>query len=87
MPAEYREAAAGASEGDVVGPFGFTDAVLRFGVMRVDVIEPERRATVADYRERLQELLGRELLEEEILAELRSQTFIEIRLPGTSIRR
>ena len=86
MPAEYREAAAGASEGDVVGPFGFTDPLLQFAVMRVDVIEPERSATVEDYRERFQLELGRELLVEEILAELRSQTFIEIRLPGTSIR-
>jgi peptidyl-prolyl cis-trans isomerase SurA len=87
MPAEYRQAIADAGEGDVVGPFSFSDPLQKFGIVRVEVVEPERSATVEDYRAQAQAEVGRQLLEQELLEEMRSQTYIDIRLPGTGLRR
>lgn len=87
MPAEYREAVAGAEEGDIAGPFGFSDQLQKFGIVRVDVVEPAREATAEDYREMFEQEIARELLIAELIDELKSQTFIDVRLPGTSIRR
>jgi peptidyl-prolyl cis-trans isomerase SurA len=79
MPAEYRAATANVVEGDIVGPFTFSDAIQKWAVLRIEVVEPERRATVEDYREQLQQQLARDLLYDEVIAELRDQTFVEIR--------
>lgn len=86
MPAEYRAATANVVEGDVVGPFTFSDATQKWAVLRVEVVEPERRATVEDYREQLQQQLARDILYDEVINELRDQTFVEIRSFVSPIR-
>lgn len=76
----YLAALSGANERQVVGPVRIDGPIVKFAVLRVQRITPERTATVQDYRTVIQNQLARQKLEEEIIAELRRQTYIEIRL-------
>lgn len=84
MPDAYKTALAGASEGDVVGPFSYTDPLQKWAVVKLDVVAPERTATFEDYRDQMQQQVGRNRLLDEIVAELRSQSYVEIRQVSTN---
>jgi len=75
---------AGASRGDIVGPFRIDGPVVKWGVARVLEIQEARQGTVADYHDYLERNIAAEKLEEEILRELRRRTHVEIRSPPGS---
>jgi len=87
MPAEFRTALENASDGDIVGPFSFENPLQKWVIVRVEQVEPERQATVEDYREQIRRELSQEKFMDEVIAELKRQTFIEIRGPGASQRK
>ena len=80
----YAQALAGASRGDIVGPFRIDGPVVKWGVARVLEIQEARQGTVADYHDYLERNIAAEKLEEEILRELRRRTHVEIRSPPGS---
>jgi peptidyl-prolyl cis-trans isomerase SurA len=80
----YAQALAGASRGDIVGPFRIDGPVVKWGVARVLEIQEARQGTVADYHDYLERTIAGEKLEEEILRELRRRTHVEIRNPPGS---
>ena len=83
MPEDYREALAAAGQGDIVGPFFVLQngTVPAFAIVRVTRVEAEREATVEDYRKAIvEQYLGPQKLRDELLAELRRSTYIEIRV-------
>jgi peptidyl-prolyl cis-trans isomerase SurA len=81
----YAQALAGASRGDLVGPFRVDGPVVKWGVARVLETEDARQGTVADYHDYLERTIASEKLEEEILRELRRRTHVEIRNPPGSV--
>jgi peptidyl-prolyl cis-trans isomerase SurA len=80
----YAQALAGASRGDIVGPFRIDGPVVKWGVARVLEIQEARQGTVADYHDYLERTIAGEKLEEEILRELRRRTHVDIRNPPGS---
>jgi peptidyl-prolyl cis-trans isomerase SurA len=80
----YAQALAGASRGDIVGPFRIDGPVVKWGVARVLELQEARQGTVADYHDYLERTIAGEKLEEEILRELRRRTHVEIRNPPGS---
>lgn len=78
------EALQGANEGQVVGPFmiGQERGTPKYVLARVSEVTEARLATVDDYRAQIQNILATRKLNEEIVAELRRRTHIEIRRPG-----
>ena len=85
MPAGYGSALAGLQRGDFAGPFRIEGAVPQWVVARVIETNAARPATVEDYRDFIRQQIAQGKLYEEILAELRRRTYIEIRKPpGTS---
>jgi len=85
MPAGYSGALAGLQRGDLAGPFRIEGAVPQWVVARIVETNAARPATVEDYRDFIHQQIAQGKLYEEILAELRRRTYIEIRKPpGTS---
>jgi peptidyl-prolyl cis-trans isomerase SurA len=85
MPEAYRQALASAEEGALVGPFELPEAPPsppKWVIVRVDRIQNARAATVEDYRAVIQQNIAQQKLYDEILAELRRSTYIDIRLPS-----
>ena len=90
MPAAYQQAVASAKPGDLIGPFELADAPpapAKYVIMRIDRVEDAREATVDDYRAQIQQVLARQKLTDEIIAELRRSTFVEIRAPGQATQK
>ncbi|GBD33700.1 Putative peptidyl-prolyl cis-trans isomerase Cbf2 [bacterium HR33] len=83
LPAGYREALAGAKEGDIVGPIVLErpGGDLRYAVVKVEQVRPEGPYTFEELRERIRAQLAREGALRRYLEDLRKRTYIEIRLP------
>jgi len=80
----YNEALRDVSVGQVAGPFlvGAGGPTPKFVVAKVRELTDARRATVDDYRPMIENIIGNRKLNEEIIAELRRRTRIEIRGPA-----
>lgn len=72
---------ASAGPGDVIGPVaaGGDDVAAEFIVMRILTRDPEREWTFEELRPRLRAELEREKLIDEVIAELRRSTLVDIR--------
>lgn len=82
LPTPYGQYLNNVEEGQVVGPFELTDGPApQVVVLRVSELDAARPATVDDYRANIQEQLAQAKLMEELLAELRAATYIDVRLP------
>lgn len=83
LPPAYREALAGAKDGDIVGPVVVErpDGGIRYAVVKVEQMRPEGPYTFDELRERIRAQLAREGALRQYLNELRKRTYIEIRLP------
>ncbi|MCI0433900.1 MAG: peptidylprolyl isomerase [Gemmatimonadetes bacterium] len=81
LPAEYRLVMTGLQRGDFGGPFRIEGAVPQWVVARITETHDARPATVDDYRDFIQQQIAQGKLYQEILAELRRRTYIEIRKP------
>lgn len=81
----FRDALRGAAVGQVTEPFetGQDRGTPQFVVARVAELTEARPATVDDYRTIIQGRIADRKLNEEIVAELRRKTYIEIRKPGS----
>jgi peptidyl-prolyl cis-trans isomerase SurA len=90
MPAAYQQAVDSAKVGDLVGPFELADAPpapAKFVILRIDRTQEAREATVDDYRAQIQQGLAQKKLTDEIFAELRRGTYVEIRAPGLATQK
>jgi len=85
LAAGFREALQNAEVGRIVGPFevGRERQQPRFVLARATELTDSRPATVDDYRARIQTILADRKLNEEIIADLRRKTHVEIRRPGS----
>jgi peptidyl-prolyl cis-trans isomerase SurA len=83
LPEGYREALAGAKDGDIVGPIVLErpGGDLRYAVVKVEQVRPEGPYTFEELRERIRAQLAREGALRRYLDDLRKRTYIEIRLP------
>lgn len=79
---EYTTELATAQEGDVVGPFaaGRDGPTPRWVVLRVTSVQPEREATLDDLRSYIQQRIAETKQTEEIIRDLRRQSYVEVRL-------
>jgi parvulin-like peptidyl-prolyl isomerase len=89
LQAGYKEALSDVNEGQIVGPFevGAGGPTPKFVVARVTGISAARPATVEDYRPTIENIIANQKLNEEIIAELRRRTHIEIRKPASGQNR
>ncbi len=89
LQAGYKEALSDVTEGQFVGPFevGAEGSTPKFVVAHVMEISAARPATVEDYRPTIENLIANRKLNEEIVAELRRRTRIEIRKPASGQNR
>ena len=82
LPGAYAQHLASAQEDEVIGPFELDDGpVPQIVVAKITNTESARPATVDDYRTQIIERLAETKLMDELLAELRGATYIEVRLP------
>lgn len=81
LPETYRSRLRGASTGDIVGPFPLTGPETAFGVVKVVDVTRAGEYTLEDQelRGQIRQFLQREKLMREVLDELRSRTYIDIR--------
>lgn len=81
LPDLYRSRLRGASPGEVVGPFPITGADEAYGVVKVLDVTEAGEYTLEDeeLRGQIRQFLQREKLMREVLDELRSRTYIDIR--------
>jgi peptidyl-prolyl cis-trans isomerase SurA len=79
---EYTTELATAQEGDVVGPFAADrdGPTPRWVVLRVTSVQPEREATLDDLRSYIQQRIAETKQTEEIIRDLRRQSYVEVRL-------
>ncbi|MGD8279169.1 MAG: peptidylprolyl isomerase [Gemmatimonadota bacterium] len=84
LPEGYKEALSDVTEGQIVGPFlvGAGGPSPKFVVARVRELSEQRPATVDDYRPTIENIIANRKLNEEIIAELRRRTRVEIRKPA-----
>lgn len=81
LPEPYRTELRGATDGSVVGPFPVPGAQESYAVVRVDEVTEAGEYSLEDQEMRVQirQFLQREKLMREVLDELRSRTYIDIR--------
>jgi peptidyl-prolyl cis-trans isomerase SurA len=82
LPPEYAAALAGAQAGQVVGPIPLGDngTTPAFAVVRITGITPAGEYTLTDVRAQIRQRLEQEKLLQELIEQLRRETFVDIRL-------
>lgn len=80
LPPPYAEALAGAQAGTVVGPIPFADPERpKFAVVRVEEVRSQGEYTFEDVRDRIREQLQQQKFIEQLIEELRRQTYVDVR--------
>ncbi|MBI4540689.1 MAG: peptidylprolyl isomerase [Gemmatimonadetes bacterium] len=81
LPGPYADALAAANAGDVVGPVALGDAERpKWAVVRVHEVRSQGEYTFEDVRDRLREQLRQQKFIEQLIEELRRQTYVDVRI-------
>lgn len=83
LPPPYVDAFAGKGVNDITDPFPIDDKardVPKFVVAQLTAVGEEREATLVDWKEQLREQLAQERAYLRLLARLREQTYVSVRL-------
>ena len=81
LPAPYNAQLRGATAGDIVGPFRIPASAETYAVVRVADVTEAGEYSLEDraIRDQIRQFLQREKMLEEVLEELRRQTYIDVR--------
>lgn len=83
LPPAYQEAIEGKGAGEIAGPFQIEDparGTRKYVVLRLTTAEPERRASVDDFRQQIRQQLGEERAIRRLLDSLRREMHVGISL-------
>jgi peptidyl-prolyl cis-trans isomerase SurA len=81
LPPSYAPALRGAGEGDIVGPLEFAGPRgSMFGIAEVLELREAGEVTFEDLRGQIRELLQQQKLVEQLVAELREKSYVELRM-------
>ncbi len=83
LPPAYQEAIEGRAAGDIAGPFEIEDPARntrKFVVLRLTTAEPERQASVDDFRQQIRQQLAEERAIRRLLDTLRREIHVSVNL-------